>query len=305
MWISDDEVASAVGVDTLIISLHCELQQVSAPQGCKAMIEMLKRYVAMGNEELKTGYWASGREGSTEGKSGSTANVAYLKSMLVEAWKMIKSEEIVLDGQPALPTLYRKLAVLDGKTHQRLSDEATVDRSAVELRAHAVVLSDARRAARPACARAGRSAATGVAGVSSAGASGMPDITVAGVVDRRIDVCLNVWYTRRDGGADEMRISWCPGTIIRIQKATYAGKKLKTPVLLVIAYDDGSLGTLQPRSTYWNAVKPGAWRWCVEDDVTGEDAESEGEDDLLDYDTDSDDDDNDDDGLGNESDNDD
>ena len=129
----------------------------------------------------------------------------------------------------------------------------------------------------------------------------MPDITLAGVVDQRIDVCLNVWYTRRDGGADEMRISWCPGTIIRMQKATYAGKKLKTPVLLVIAYDDGTLGTLLPRSTYWNAVKPGAWRCCVEDDVTGDDAESEGEDELLDYDTDSDDDD-DDDGLANDSD---
>ena len=53
--------------------------------------------------------------------------------------------------------------------------------------------------------------------------------------------------------------------------------------------------------TYWNAVKPVAWRWCAEDDVTGDDAESEGEDELLDYDTDSDDDD-DDDGLVNDSD---
>jgi hypothetical protein len=300
VWISDDEVASTAGVDPLIMSLDCELRKVSAPQGCKALVAMLKRYVAMGHEALKTGWWASGREGSTEGKSGSTANAAYLKGMLVEAWKKIKSEGIVLDGQPALPTLYRKLAELGGKTQQRLSDEATADRSAVELRAHAVVLDDARRAARPARARAGRSA-TGVARVPSAGASGMPDITVAGVVDRRIDVCLNVWYTRRDGGAEEMRISWCPGTIIRIQKATYAGKKLKTPVLLVIAYDDGTLGTLLPRSTYWNAVKPGAWRWCVEDDVTGDGTESEGEDELLDYDTDSDDD-NDDDGLANDSD---
>ena len=115
MWISDDEVASAAGVDPLILSLDCELLKVSAPQGCKALVAMLKRYVAMGNEALKTGCWASGREGSTEGKSGSTANAAYLKSMLVEAWKMIKSEGIVLDGQPALPTLYRKLAELGGK----------------------------------------------------------------------------------------------------------------------------------------------------------------------------------------------
>ena len=71
--------------------------------------------------------------------------------------------------------------MLGGKKHQRLSDEATVDRSAVELRAHAVVLSDARRAARPVRALVGRSAATDVAGVPSAGASGLPDITVAGV----------------------------------------------------------------------------------------------------------------------------
>ena len=71
----------------------------------------------------------------------------------------------------------------------------------------------------------------------------------------------------------------------------------------MIAYDDGTLGTLLPRSTYWNAVKPGAWRWCVEDDVNGDDAESEseGEDELVDYDTDNDDDD-DDDGLANDSD---
>ena len=134
MWITDDEVASAAGVDPLILSLDCELLKVSAPQGCKALVAMLKRYVAMGHEALKTGCWASGREGSTEGKSGSTANVAYFKSMLVEAWETIKSEGIVLDGQPALPTLYRKLAELGGKTQQRLSDEATVDRSTTELR---------------------------------------------------------------------------------------------------------------------------------------------------------------------------
>jgi hypothetical protein len=129
----------------------------------------------------------------------------------------------------------------------------------------------------------------------------MPDMSVAGVFDRRIGVCLNVWYTRRDGGSDGMRVLWCPGTIIRIQKVTYVGKKLKTPVLLVVAYDDGTLGTLLPRSAYCNAVKPGAWRWCVEYDVTGDGIESEGEDELSDYDTDSDDD-NDDDGLANDSD---
>ena len=69
----------------------------------------------------------------------------------------------------------------------------------------------------------------------------------------------------------------------------------------MIAYDDGTSGTLLPCSTYWSAVKPGAWRWCVEDDVTGDDAESESEDELLDYGTDSDDED-DDDGLVNDSD---
>ena len=78
------------------------------------------------------------------------------------------------------------------------------------------VLSAARRAARPARTRAGRSAATRVARTPSAGASGMPVITDAGVVDRRIVVYLKVWYARRDGGADEMRISCCPGTIVRI-----------------------------------------------------------------------------------------
>ena len=67
----------------------------------------------------------------------------------------------------------------------------------------------------------------------------------------------------------------------------YACKKLKTLALLVISYDDGTLGAFVPR--------PLTWRWYVEDDVTGDDTESEGDDDLLDYDTDSDDDDDEDD----------
>ena len=62
-------------------------------------------------------------------------------------------------------------------------------------------------------------------------------------------------------------------------------------MLLEIAYDDGQLGTLKPRSSFWNTDKPGSWRWCVEEADDEDDPLEEDllEDDLLDYYTDSDD----------------
>ena len=311
--VSDFELATTPIVK-LSAALDKKLAGLSSAKRCAALRALIQRYCAMGHPQLKTGSWAS-KDGSVAGKGGTDANATYLHEMLINAWTTIKSEKLTIDGTPMLPKLYRKLGTLGGKTLQRVANEESSDRTVEEMDAAAAALKAKPRATRAPRANARTSAASrnarsggassseGGMSASSASASGASDypseISAAALVDKRIDVCMNIDYTSRAGG-QVSKVSWCPGTIMRIQKAAFSGKgKRQKPVpdLLVVSFDDGALMTVQPREDYWNKPKPGGWRWCVED------AEVESDDeDITDYETSDDSDDSDDDGTGDDDD---
>lgn len=69
-------------------------------------------------------------------------------------------------------------------------------------------------------------------------------------------------YNRRDGG-QHTGVFWCPGRIARVKSDSRGG-------WIFVEYDDNSSGwLLASRPSFWNATKPGAWRFELCDDAVG------------------------------------
>ena len=80
-------------------------------------------------------------------------------------------------------------------------------------------------------------------------------------------------YNRRDG-VELSGVFWCPGRVTRVKSDSRGG-------WIFVEYDDKSSGwLLASRASFFNATKPGAWRFEVTDAAgseleSGEDADDE------------------------------
>jgi hypothetical protein len=288
--VSDDDVSRSSGTDELTAALDSKLDGLSAAKRCKALRVALKRYEVMGlGKTLTLGPYVSEKADSITGKEGSAENAAYLQRLLVAAWAGIQRDRLVLNGEPVMPELYRKLPSLGGKTPQRIASEAASKRSKPEMLAAGAVVSAAvllRRAAKKAARtaarreRAARGAACTRALGGGSGGGGPPAITNA-LVGYRLDVCFDLGYKSKGGGAWVKKLSWCPGTVTSIQRAVLEGS---AGIALVVTFDDKDKILVSPRSAYWNQPVSGGWRACVEDDEV-----ESGDEDLTDGEFDSED----------------
>ena len=95
------------------------------------------------------------------------------------------------------------------------------------------------------------------------------------------------------GGGEYQLTCWCPGTITRVSAAdTKDGRRALGLDWIYVQYDDGeSSWLLASRPSFFNARKPGAWRFLKrdggdDDDDGADDNDDEGlaEADLVDAD---------------------
>ena len=224
---------------------------------------------------------------ATIGEAGSVENITFLRGALLEAYKRIKEEKLALTDEAAVPETHRrKLPALGCPSLQRVELETAQPSSAGELRAAADEYRARARAPRV------RSAA-GVAGERACAA--LPPPIDAALIGRRVDVAWELTYKRRDGG-EYTGTFWCPGEIARVSTArSRDGRRHLGIGHIYVKYDDGAQAwLLASRPNFFNASKPGAWRFERDDDGDDEDDE-EGDDDLVDAEEEKSDDDDDDD----------
>ena len=108
------------------------------------------------------------------------------------------------------------------------------------------------------------------------------------LVGRRVHVMYEATYEKRGGGQVTCN-RWFPGEIKQVSTSgTREGRKKLGLGWIYVAHDDGTKNwLLATRPTFYNAEKPGAWRFePADDDDDGDDDEDDGvrDDDLVDAD---------------------
>ena len=200
----------------------------------------------------------------TIGEAGSEANLLFLRTVLLECWRKIKSEKLTLREEAYVPGLAkRKLAVLGTATQQRAEGESRELCSAEDLRAAAAARQTfpARRRIRD---------------------STLPQITTA-LIGERVKVCYDIEYDDGNGESYE-GLFWFHGEIVKLGGREHGGGQKGT---IIIQFDDGSRDSLLAnRPTLWEVEEAGAW--CFErkrddgdddddDDDAGEDESESGD----------------------------
>ena len=115
----------------------------------------------------------------------------------------------------------------------------------------------------------------------------MPEITQELADNKtRVEVAWELTYNRRDGG-EFTTTCWCPGTITRISdEGTKEGRRNLGLGWIYVEYDDNETGwLLATRPSFFNARKPGAWRFMGNADADDDEEDEEvDEEELVDAD---------------------
>ena len=241
----------------------------------RALKGTLKRWVdGMGLEALAPKSYSSEAIAAI-GKEGSTANIAFLTETVLAGCATIRKEKLTLCDEPVVPELHRrKLPQLGTATTQRIEIEGEQLRATDDVRAAAVEYRKRPLERRPQRARASTRPA-------------LPEINAA-LVGRRVHVMYEATYEKRGGGQVTCN-RWFPGEIKQVSTSgTREGRKKLGLGWIYVAHDDGTKNwLLATRPTFYNAEKPGAWRFePADDDDDGDDDEDDGvrDDDLVDAD---------------------
>ena len=270
--VSDDDVKSKTIAD-LTRQLDAYLDKASNDKArASALKGTLERYVlGMYLRELKPKFYSSEKD-ETIGETGSSANVAWLRSALTKAMAAIKEKDLTLVTVASAPTVFRRQLPTIG--------EPTLDRAEIE----SAQLADSERldamvdkrlaeqASRPSCTRPRPE---------------LPTIDKE-IINRPIEVIWELTYKVRgaDGRVtDHVANFRCPGVIKRISAAgTKDGRRKLGVGHVYIHYNDKTKGWLQAnRPTFYdNMSKAGGWR------LVGNDAQMDDDDDDDDDDNDGD-----------------
>ena len=261
--VSDDDVKSKTIAD-LTRQLDAYLDKASNDKArASALKDTLERYVlGMYLHELKPKFYSSEKD-ETIGETGSSANVAWLRSALTKAMAAIKEKDLTLATVASAPTVFRRQLPTIG--------EPTLDRAEIE----SAQLADSERldamvdkrlpeqASRPSCTRPRPE---------------LPTIDKE-IINRPIEVIWELTYKVRgaDGRVtDHVANFRCPGVIKRISAAgTKDGRRKLGVGHVYIHYNDKTKGWLQAnRPTFYNNMsKAGGWQ------LVGNDAQMDDDDD--------------------------
>lgn len=244
----------------------------------------IERYVSgMGLKTLAPKSYTSKDE--TIGAAGTETNTTFLRATLLNIYQTIKTEKLELPGEAVVPEAHhRELPTIGEPTQQRVQIESARLADADTLRTKV----DERRAE--------ATSRRGAAGSSTQQRRRvMPEITDA-LIGREVEVAWTLTYNIRGGGS-KSGVFWCAGKIEAVSDETTSistgrGNSKVGAGWIYVAYDmdseDGSW-LKADRPTFWNATKPGSWRWKKdgnnsEDEESGEESGFDGATDASDDD---------------------
>ena len=264
--VGNESLSGHVSLATLTARVDAALAEKSSALRVRLLKTNIERFVyGMGFSDMAPKSYTSEVD-ATIGKAGSGANIAFLRKTLIDIYEEIKENKLALADEAVVPAMIcRKLPTLGTTTQQRARLESEQMRSVDELRSDV----DAYRA-RPRTSRArARASSEGVE------REPLPEVNET-LKGRRVQVMFELEYNRK-GGSVYRRNVWCAGEIKDVSvEGTYDTTGTKRRKLgtgwVWIEYDDKTAGwLLATRPTFFNAVKPGGWRFEPEEEEDDDD----------------------------------